>query len=77
MEFEYLGKRFIIVELVNPINNNETLDILQVMEIVFDKELEMEKYKFINYFYGASLSENEIMEIAIEYIDKYMEEKRG
>ena len=68
MEFEYLGRKFILVELVDPFKN-ESYDIIQVMEVIYDEELEMEKYKFINYFYGASMyDEEEAIKIAKGYI---------
>jgi len=69
MEFEYLGRKFILVELVDPFKN-ETFDIIQVMEVVHNEELEMDQYKFINYFYGASMyDEEEAIELAKSYID--------
>lgn len=69
MEFEYLGRRFILVELVDPFKN-ETFDIIQVMEITYNKELEMDLYTYINYFYGATFYEEEVMiRIAKTYID--------
>lgn len=64
MEFEYLGRKFVLVELVNPFKN-ETLDIVQIMEIVDEM-----KYKFINYFYGVPSDFEDAVEIAKEYISE-------
>lgn len=73
MEFEYRGKNYVLYELIDPFGSG-TSGIIQIMEVIYIEEFDINHYKFINYFYGARvLKKNEVLEIAKGYIDSIID----
>lgn len=70
MDFIYKGQAYVLFELVDPFEGT-TSDVLQIMKIKGDLKSGNFEYEFVNYFYGAcSLTEEEAIEIAKQYIDE-------
>ena len=82
MKFEYLDREFELMEAVDNLTSDhcEYYDMFILMELIVedvnDKDQEIYKYKFINYFYGAmSYDKDEAIEIAKRFIDEYSKQQ--
>lgn len=66
--FEYKGKKYFLGEVIdpNPITEVITYDMIVIYEIVGD----FEKFEFVNWFMGTDESDEKLIEIAKEYIDR-------
>ena len=67
MTLNYKGKEFEITELKEP-NENTSFDVIAIFEV------QGLKYNFVNYFYGADDSKENIINNSKIYIDRYLKE---
>lgn len=66
MKFTYNNKTYMLAEMKEP-NKITTYDMIAIFEIINPECIE-EEYTFINYFYGADAPDEELINIAKQYI---------